>query len=278
MSSAVSAPVRKLDPVKFEVIRNALVEATEEMAARLRRSAYSTNIKTRADFSCVIFDEQLRCLAPAFAQPTHLGSMYRMVPMAVRDYGPENLGPGDAILVNDPYLGGVHLNDITIISPVYHDGRASRLRRRPRPPRRRRRRCAGQHRRVPRGLPGGRHHPAGQAGVRRARSSTTSSVWSSTRSGRSTRRPATSGPRSRRSTPASGGSGSCSTATATRRSSFYIDELIEYTERRTRAGSHKLPQGVYRGRGSVDNDGFTDDPVRLVADGRRSTTRASSST
>ena len=122
MSSAVSAPVRKLDPVKFEVIRNALVEATEEMGLALRRSAYSTNIKTRADFSCVIFDEQLRFLASGFAQPTHLGSMYRMVPMAVRDYGPENLGPGDAILVNDPYLGGVHLNDIAMISPVYHDG------------------------------------------------------------------------------------------------------------------------------------------------------------
>src|ERR1700752_1882339 len=89
------------DPVKFEVIRNALVEATEEMGLALRRSAYSTNIKTRADFSFVIFDDQLRFLASGFAQPTHLGSMYRMVPMAIREYGAERLGPGDAIVVND---------------------------------------------------------------------------------------------------------------------------------------------------------------------------------
>src|SRR5579872_4983969 len=102
MTSVQARTPAKLDPVKFEVIRNALVEATEEMGLALRRSAYSTNIKTRADFSCVIFDDQLRFLASGFAQPTHLGSMSRMVPMAVREYGPENLDPGDAILVNDP--------------------------------------------------------------------------------------------------------------------------------------------------------------------------------
>src|SRR3954452_23729596 len=112
----------KLDPVQFEVIRNALVEAAEEMGLTLRRSAYSTNIKTRADFSCVIFDAELRFLASNFAQATHLGSMYRMVPMVVRDYGAANIGPDDTIMANDPYLGGVHLNDIALISPVHHDG------------------------------------------------------------------------------------------------------------------------------------------------------------
>ena len=108
------------DPIKFEVIRNALVEATEEMTIALRRSAYSTNIKTRADFSCALFDSQLRSVAQAFAQANHLGSLTVLVPKAVEVYGPENLGPGDAILVNDPFLGGVHLNDITLISPVYY--------------------------------------------------------------------------------------------------------------------------------------------------------------
>src|SRR5579859_5276818 len=110
-----------LDPVKFDVIRNALVEATEEMGMALRRSAYSTNIKTRADFSCVIFDEDLRFIASGFAQPTHLGSMSRMVPMAIRDYGVENLAAGDVLVVNDPYLGGVHLNDIALIAPIYYE-------------------------------------------------------------------------------------------------------------------------------------------------------------
>ncbi|MDP6495055.1 MAG: hydantoinase B/oxoprolinase family protein, partial [Dehalococcoidia bacterium] len=116
----MQAPLR-VDPIAFEVLRNALVEATEEMAIVLRRSAYSTNIKTRADFSCAFFDRQLQPVAQAFGQPTHLGSLVELVPKAVRHYGAENLAPGDALLANHPYLGGVHLNDITLISPVYND-------------------------------------------------------------------------------------------------------------------------------------------------------------
>lgn len=109
------------DPIRFEVIRNALLEATEEMTIALRRSAYSTNIKTRADFSCAFFDRQLQPVAQAFAQPSHLGSLSEFVPRVICEYGAENLGPGDAILSNHPYLGGVHLNDITLISPVYYE-------------------------------------------------------------------------------------------------------------------------------------------------------------
>ncbi len=85
------------DPIAFEVIRNALVAATDEMALALKRSAYSTNIKTRSDFSCAFFDAELRSVAQGFAQPVHLGSMVEQIPRAVRDYGPENLGPGDVI-------------------------------------------------------------------------------------------------------------------------------------------------------------------------------------
>src|SRR6266498_574150 len=95
-----------IDPIQFEVIRNALVEAAEEMAISLRRSAYSTNIKTRADFSCAYFDPDLRVVAPAFTQPIHLGSLVELVPTAVRAFGPDRLGPGDALLTNHPYLGG----------------------------------------------------------------------------------------------------------------------------------------------------------------------------
>lgn len=60
----------KVDPIKFEVIRNGFLEATEEMAVALRRSAYSTNIKTRCDFSCCFFDRDLRPIAQSFSQPT----------------------------------------------------------------------------------------------------------------------------------------------------------------------------------------------------------------
>ena len=109
----------KIEPIRFEVIRNALSQAAEEMAIALRRSAYSTNVKTRQDFSCAFFDKELRSVAQAFTQPVHLGSFVRNVPIAVKRYGPENLSQGDMILSNDPYGGGVHLNDISLIGPVY---------------------------------------------------------------------------------------------------------------------------------------------------------------
>lgn len=111
-----------VDPVRFEVLRNALLAITEEMGATLRRAAYSTNIKTRGDFSCAFFDRHLRTIAQAFAQPSHLGSLAHIVPHAIREYGVEHLMPGDGLLINDPYLGGVHLNDITLITPVFHGG------------------------------------------------------------------------------------------------------------------------------------------------------------
>ena len=112
----------RVDPIRFEVIRNALMEATEEMASALKRSAYSTNIKTRHDFSCAIFDRNLRTVAQSFSQPTHLGSLVEPVPRALKTYGLENLTEGDAIVVNNPFTGGVHLNDIALISPVYYKG------------------------------------------------------------------------------------------------------------------------------------------------------------
>ena len=71
----------KVDPLRMEVLKNAFVAITEEMAATLYRSAYSTNIKTRKDFSCALFDSQLRLIAQSFAQPSHLGVIFRAVPM-----------------------------------------------------------------------------------------------------------------------------------------------------------------------------------------------------
>jgi N-methylhydantoinase B len=121
-STSIGTLAPDIDPVRFEVIRNALLAITEEMGATLRRAAYSTNIKTRGDFSCAFFDRHLRTIAQAFAQPSHLGSLAHIVPCAIEAYGMENLRPGDGILINDPYLGGVHLNDITLISPVFHHG------------------------------------------------------------------------------------------------------------------------------------------------------------
>src|SRR5215469_11394193 len=89
---------KHLDAISFEVIRNALVAATDEMVLALRRSAYSTNIKTRSDFSSALFDVELRCVAQGFAQPVHLGSMVEQVPNAILAYGAGNLDRGDMLL------------------------------------------------------------------------------------------------------------------------------------------------------------------------------------
>ena len=117
----IAAPA--MDPVTFEVLRNALINVTEEMALTIRRAAYSTNIKTRADFSCAFFDNDLRCIAQSFAQPAHLVSMATIGPAAIREFGPNLIEDGDALLVNDPHRGASHLNDIACISPAYFQGR-----------------------------------------------------------------------------------------------------------------------------------------------------------
>ena len=93
--------------ITFEVLRSAFDAAAGEMGVALRKAAYSTNIKTRADFSCALFDANLRLIAQSFSQPVHLASMSRMVPSAIRQYGVENLAPGDAVVMFTPiYHGG----------------------------------------------------------------------------------------------------------------------------------------------------------------------------
>jgi N-methylhydantoinase B len=110
----------QIDPVRLEIVKNGLRSLCEEMAVILARTAYSTNIKTRKDFSCALFDERARILAQSFAQPSHLGSMVRLVPRVLAGH---ELGPGDVLLVNDPYRGAVHLNDICAISPIFLNDR-----------------------------------------------------------------------------------------------------------------------------------------------------------
>ena len=113
----------EIDPITFEVIRSALTEITETMSLALRRSAYSTNIKTRADFSCALFDTHLQPVAQSFSQANHLGSLVKMVPQLVTEYGPDRLEPGDVLVTNDPFRGGAHLNDILTVSAVFAGGK-----------------------------------------------------------------------------------------------------------------------------------------------------------
>jgi N-methylhydantoinase B len=108
----------RLDPVTLSVLASALAGVAEEMGAVLIRGAYSSNIKERRDCSTALFDERGRMVAQAEHIPVHLGAMPEAV-AAIMRRDPE---PGDVFAINDPYSGGTHLPDITLVSPVSHDG------------------------------------------------------------------------------------------------------------------------------------------------------------
>ena len=109
---------RKLDPVTLSVLASALSGAAEEMGAVLIRGAYSSNIKERRDCSAALFDERGKMVAQAEHIPVHLGAM----PEAVAAVMERNVEPGDVFALNDPYSGGTHLPDITLVSPVTYEG------------------------------------------------------------------------------------------------------------------------------------------------------------
>jgi len=106
-----------LDPVTLSVVSAALSGVAEEMGAALIRSAYSSNIKERRDCSSALFDARGRMVAQAEHIPVHLGAMPEAV-AAVMERDPK---PGDAFILNDPYTGGTHLPDITIVTPCVYD-------------------------------------------------------------------------------------------------------------------------------------------------------------
>ncbi|MFT4922569.1 MAG: N-methylhydantoinase B [Haloarculaceae archaeon] len=111
-----------VDSVTLEVIRNALAAVCEEMNATLVRTGYSPNIKERRDCSCALFDADGEMISQAENMPVHLGAMPFSVAAAVDRFPPETLQPGDAVLLNDPYRGGAHLPDLTLVTPVFAGG------------------------------------------------------------------------------------------------------------------------------------------------------------
>jgi N-methylhydantoinase B len=265
-TAAQTRPVQRpdIDPVTFDVLRHALVNVTEEMALTIRRAAYSTNIKTRADFSCAFFDAELRCIAQSFAQPAHLVAMATIVPNTVRQLGPGRLREGDAMLVNDPHKGSSHLNDITCVTPVFDDGRPIGF-------------LANMAHHVDVGgstpasiginrelcqegvvLPGTIVARGGEidpnmfdfflANIRAPRE--------------------TSG--DLRAQLSANVIGARRVADLLRRYpapvfARFCDELIAYTARWTESEIRRLPQGVFRAEGYRDDDGFSDEPIRLCA-------------
>ena len=177
------------DPVLLEVFSNLFMSVAEQMGVRLQSTAHSVNIKERLDFSCAIFDADGGLIANAPHIPVHLGSMGESIKMVIAR-NKNHMRPGDVYVLNDPYHGGTHLPDITVVTPVFalSGHRHLVLRGVPRPPRGNRGRVARvdagvQHARraggradrqlaARRGRPAARtgdHRPAGQRRISLAR-------------------------------------------------------------------------------------------------------------
>src|SRR5437764_113904 len=108
------------DPVELEIFKSLFHSIAEEMGAALRRTAFSPNIKERRDYSCAVFDGAGEVVAMGDHMPVHLGSMPMSVRAAVETL---TLNAGDVAILNDPFCGGTHLPDITLVAPVFIEGK-----------------------------------------------------------------------------------------------------------------------------------------------------------
>ncbi len=111
-----------MNPAELQILISRLTGVAEEMGAVLRRAAFSPNIKERADCSAALFDADGELLVQAEHIPVHLGSMPASVRAAIDAFG-DTLEPGDQVVLNDPFHGGTHLNDLTLVAPCFVDGR-----------------------------------------------------------------------------------------------------------------------------------------------------------
>ncbi len=105
-----------MDSIKLEIYRSLYTSVAEEMGLSLRRTAFSPNIKERRDYSCAVFDRRGRLIAQGDHMPVHLGSMPMSVKAAIEQC---RIGRGDVVILNDPYAGGTHLPDVTMVMPVF---------------------------------------------------------------------------------------------------------------------------------------------------------------
>ena len=252
-----------VDTGTLEIFRHSLKSVVEEMGVTLQRTAYSTNIKIRRDHTCALFDADLRHIAQHDVAPQHIGSLVSVVPRLIPEWE-DRLEPGDGILVNDPYEGAVHLPDVMLISPLYHEdqivGYAAN---------------SAHHVDIGGGTPGGIPNDSTELyaegmiipGVRAV------SDWTYDENVlglilRNVREP------SMRRGDYQAQLGANRIADD-RVSALYdtrgtdavetaLDELLAYTERRVRAAIESLPDGTYTARDEMDGDGIRDETVTLA--------------
>ncbi len=111
------------DPIEFEIFKNFFVSIAEEMGVTLCRTGFSPNIKERLDYSCAIYDAAGETIAQGDHLPVHLGAMPLSVKAAIDHVA---MQPGDTVILNDPFHGGTHLPDITLVSPVFLSAQSRR--------------------------------------------------------------------------------------------------------------------------------------------------------
>src|ERR1044072_6649684 len=114
-NSSLSRTLMKVDPTKLEIFKSLYSSVAEEIGVSLRRSAFSPNIKERRDYSCAVFNRDGVLIAQGDHMPVHLGSRPLSVRAALETL---QLGPGDIAVLNDPYAGGTHLPDATMVAAV----------------------------------------------------------------------------------------------------------------------------------------------------------------
>jgi 5-oxoprolinase (ATP-hydrolysing) len=115
---AQAAAGTSVDPIQLEVFNNLFMNIAEQMGLQLQNTAHSVNIKERLDFSCAIFNQEGELIANAPHMPVHLGSMGESIKTVIRDNA-GRMQAGDVYVLNDPYHGGTHLPDVTVITPIY---------------------------------------------------------------------------------------------------------------------------------------------------------------
>ena len=252
---------RPVDSTELEIFKNLFHSVAEEMGAALRRSAFSTNIKERRDYSCAVFDAEGRVVAMGDHMPVHLGSMPISVATAIEAL---KLVPGDIAMLNDPYAGGTHLPDITLVMPVALSGSrrplfyvANRA----------------HHSDIGGAQPAsmGLSEEIYQEGLRippvhlvrkgEIERDTMALLLANVRTAREREGDLTAqiaacrlGERRLRGLTEKYGAA---------KTGFYLEALQSYSARLMREALARIPDGVYRGEDFLDDDGFSDRPLRL---------------
>ena len=265
----------RVDPAELEIFKSLFHSVAEEMGAALRRSAFSPNIKERRDYSCAVFDGKGRVVAMGDHMPVHLGSMPMSVAAAVDKL---DLGPGDIAMLNDPFVGGTHLPDITLVMPVFahKDGRAATA-------------AVRDRRYNPRPLffVASRAHHSDIGGAQPASMGLSEEIYQEglrippvalARDGEIQRDFMAMLLANVRTPREREGDLTAQVAACrlgerrlleliekygARQTNFYLDALQRYSTKLMRAALRKIPEGIYRATDILDDDGFSNEPIPL---------------